>query len=643
MLSPEAVRGMTYREFRTLVAGLPRTPEVRQAQGAVRRRALGLYRERPPLPFLLYLADQEGRLVWRSAEAFAIVEPPLARQTEWYRVVRNLPGSTRALGRLVRSWRFIPPFAPAVVGVVAAVPLGLLSPATARAAVLLLLAGIAHAVTDMIVGVIRLGWSLLRSLSVGMSDDEIFGDEIRGHHWTITFCHAVHPSDADGLCADAFRRTRELRGALLPEDPAFGSECVGVRPENFTSPDVRSLLGDLPSLRPLPRAGWYMIGAKQHFERPVHEAVRPLSGIRLMSASTLLALIVSAQSVAWFERQACSTNDCGARPVTFPKALAWTVRHVFLQFPAPATLPSQALGVLALILVWVMTLCVILTLRWRIRNRRARRDLMYTAIERMAAEPTVAIVVVNETECRAVADAFVARMPGMVPRPGKAGAKAVTLLGTIGGAKVVLAQSEQGTVGAGSMPWTVDNLIKHLDPVFLVLTGVGYGLNARELDDGDQQIGDVVVATQVRAADHRKVTTRADGTQYEITRGPLPEAASDLLSHARVLAQDRSPKVHFGPLLSLNTLVNSEEERARLRGLDEEAVAGEMEAAGLYAAAAQTRRAWIVVKGISDWGIRKTDDHQALAARNAADFVADLICQIEPGAATGREGRKIAG
>jgi len=139
-----------------------------------------------------------------------------------------------------------------------------------------------------------------------------------------------------------------------------------------------------------------------------------------------------------------------------------------------------------------------------------------------------------------------------------------------------------------------------------------------------------VVATQVRAVEHRKVTTRADGSEYEITRGPRPEASSDLLSHAHVLGRRRTPRVHFGPMLSLNTLVNSPTERARLRALDEEAEAGEMEATGLYAAAAQAKRDWIIVKGISDWGVGKTDEQQGPAARHAADFVVELIARVIP-------------
>jgi nucleoside phosphorylase len=595
-----------------------------------------VYRARPPLPVLLYLADREGRLVGASADAFAVIEPPIARVAEWNKAMRDRPGRVRALGWLVRAWQFILPYAPAVIAMLVAVPLALVSREGALVAIVLVLAGVGLAVADMIVGIGRLTWSLLRSGSEGVSDGEIFGGELRGHHWTITFCHARDPGDADRLCTEGFRRASALTDACLREDPAFGSGYVAVQIESFTDIGVRDLLGSLPSLEPVPHTDWFVIGAKKQFEQPDHNAVRPLGGVRLMLIATLASLAASAQVVASFERQACPAGDCGPRPVSYPQALAWVVKHVFFQFPGPVTRQSQVLGALVMVVVPVMAACIVLILSQRIRYQRARRDLMYRVIERMVAEPTVAIVVVNRTECKAVEDAFLTRSPGLLAVPGKAGAKAVTFLGTLGGANIVLAQSEQGTIGAGSMPWTVDNLIRHLDPTFLVLTGVCYGLSSREIDGGDQMIGDIVVGTQLRAVEHRKVTTRADGSRYEITRGPRPETASDLLSHARVLGRARTPKVHFGPVLSLNTLVNSAEERARLRALDEEAVAGEMEAAGLYAAAAQAKCDWILVKGISDWGIEKTDDHQALAARHAADFVVDLIAQIGPGAGTNR-------
>ncbi|MEU4564337.1 hypothetical protein AB0F72_38645 [Actinoplanes sp. NPDC023936] len=589
---------------------------------------------------LLFLAAREGRLIG-SADAFAVIEPPIARMSEWNAAMRVLPRDVRAIAWLARAWQFILPVAPVLIAMLVAVPLVLLHRANALTALVLILAGLTVLAGDMTVSVIRLAGELIRSGSANTTDNEIIGNELRGHCWTIAFGHALEPADVDRLSAEAFRRVSALTDAMLPEDPAFGSECLGVRVQSFAGRDARDALGSLPSLQRIPRTDWFVIGARTDFKRPDHEAVRPLSIVRLMLVATTLCVLVSAQVVASLERQACSTPGCDDRQLSYPWALRWIIEYVFFQFPESVTWQAQLLGLLVMVAVPVMVICVFMATRQRLRYRRARRDLMYDAIKRMAAQPAVAILVVNEAESKAVRDAFVARSPGLVPATGKVGGKAVTQLGVLGGARIVMAQSEQGTVGAGSMPWTVDNLVKNLDPVFLVLTGVCYGLDSRELDGGKQDIGDVVVATQLRAVEHRKVTTRADGSQYEITRGPRPETSSDLLSHARVLGHARQPAVHFGPVLSLNTLVNSAEERARLRALDEEAIAGEMEATGLYAAASQVKSDWIIVKGISDWGVEKADDFQAAAARNAADIVADLIVQIAPGAERGRAGSDV--
>jgi nucleoside phosphorylase len=63
-----------------------------------------------------------------------------------------------------------------------------------------------------------------------------------------------------------------------------------------------------------------------------------------------------------------------------------------------------------------------------------------------------------------------------------------------------------------------------------------------------------------------------------------------------------------------------------LLGLAEEAIGGEMEAAGVWASADLRKRDWGVVKSICDWGDGHKGDHkeehQALAARHAAEFVA---------------------
>ena len=68
-------------------------------------------------------------------------------------------------------------------------------------------------------------------------------------------------------------------------------------------------------------------------------------------------------------------------------------------------------------------------------------------------------------------------------------------------------------------------------------------------------------------------------------------------------------------MLTGNTLVDSEQAVGRLRRDFPDAIAGEMEGAGVYEAATlDDKPDWIMVKAISDWGYRKTDGDQQLAA-----------------------------
>jgi nucleoside phosphorylase len=585
---------------------------------AVRPQTLGMRWTRPPFSLILYLADQEDRLVGRSPDAFAIIEPPIARSSEWAHLQ---PARVRRLGRLVRTWQFLMPYAPVLIALIV---IALFLRERPLPAIGVFTAGFAITIAEMLVAAGRMSWSLGRFLRTRRTDGEILGDELRSHYWTIEFCHASSRAPTDRLLIEAAERAA-LTESRLPADVAFGSGIVAVNAacgagEALSLLDSADAVGD---------TGWFVIGARERFRRPDQEAVRPLGGIRLILVTTVAFVFATAQGVVWFERQACAGAACAARPVTFPRALGWTLEHVIGRFPRPATWQSQSFGAFVMVVVPLMAACIVVALAQRRRYHLARRRVMYEAIGRMTEEPTVAILAVNEIECQAVIDAFRARNSELTRKIEQVGDHAVHRLGP----RVVLAQSEQGTVGAGSMPWTVHNLIEELEPAVLILTGICYGLDSRELDGGVQELGDLVVATQLRPMDHRKIATHLDGSRRETTRGPRPETPSGLLSHARALALGRRPTVHFGPVLSLNTLLNNPAERDRLRILAPEAIAGEMESAGLYAAAAATKHDWILIKGIADWGAGKTDTHQPAAARHAADFVADLIAQIYPGGA----------
>ena len=85
-------------------------------------------------------------------------------------------------------------------------------------------------------------------------------------------------------------------------------------------------------------------------------------------------------------------------------------------------------------------------------------------------------------------------------------------------------------------------------------------------------------------------------------------------------------KAHFGLVLSGEKLINDPHTRDVLLEAQPEAIGGEMEGAGLYAAAREAKVDWILVKAICDWADgNKNDDAQPLAAHNAAQFVKHVL------------------
>ncbi|WP_305784508.1 phosphorylase family protein [Symbioplanes lichenis] len=122
--------------------------------------------------------------------------------------------------------------------------------------------------------------------------------------------------------------------------------------------------------------------------------------------------------------------------------------------------------------------------------------------------------------------------------------------------------------------------------------------------------------------------------------GPRPALVSRL--QAAETSWSGAP-VRSGSLLSTQTLVNS---KALLDSLLREysrAFGGEMEAQGLYAAAADAGVPWAVVKAISDWGVDRDRFYEPTpAAANAAGFVAHAIglgAFDDPGTKGGPAGR----
>jgi nucleoside phosphorylase len=228
------------------------------------------------------------------------------------------------------------------------------------------------------------------------------------------------------------------------------------------------------------------------------------------------------------------------------------------------------------------------------------------------------LLVASETEQQVAIEALRATSGRDTPTPQFLAYHTVFDFGLIGGTQVLLARSAQGVTNPASMPLTAVDVIDQVHPDYAICVGIGYGLRQDE-----QHLGDVMVATQVRMLDHWKIQN-----SRTIDRGDVPSTSVTLQDRLQTAGLQSLPsKVHFGPMLSVNVLVDDERFVADLKNHYPDAIGGEMEGAGVYSASSKRRCEWIMVKGISDWGFNKDDRSRALAARNAVGFVGVALGQ----------------
>lgn len=236
----------------------------------------------------------------------------------------------------------------------------------------------------------------------------------------------------------------------------------------------------------------------------------------------------------------------------------------------------------------------------------------------------ILLISVTDVETRAVLDVF--QEQGGPAARRHLGDKTYYDLGDVAGARVWLARSEMGAGGPGGVLFTVAEAIEQLQPTALLMVGIAFGLQPTR-----QQLGDVLVARQVMDYGPQRIGTDAAGTPTVVARGDRAGAAVRLLDRCRdaVLDWAEPPQVHVGLLLSGEKLIDHAPLVRWLVQLEPEAIGGDMESAGLYAAAARRKVDWIVIKAISDWADgQKAQDQQArqrLAARNAAGFALHVL------------------
>lgn len=198
-------------------------------------------------------------------------------------------------------------------------------------------------------------------------------------------------------------------------------------------------------------------------------------------------------------------------------------------------------------------------------------------------------------------------------------------LGTIGGARVVVVQTEIGTATVGGSLATILTAIDEVRPTTIIMVGIAFGL-----DPDKQPIGHVLVSKQVHQYEMRRIGTGDDGRTEIVSRGDKATASPTVLSRLRA---SRIPPsefgVDFGLLLSGEKLIDNSDYRQELSELEPEALGGEMEGGGLYVAAHDRQVRWCIVKAVCDYadGHKREGkkERQRTAADNAARYVLNAV------------------
>lgn len=181
-----------------------------------------------------------------------------------------------------------------------------------------------------------------------------------------------------------------------------------------------------------------------------------------------------------------------------------------------------------------------------------------------------------------------------------------------------IVKCEAGSLGSAASILTLTDAITNINIDTIIFSGIAFGNYTKR--NRSQNIGDILVSKQLWNYESGKVDDNY------IPRGDKCSATPWLLDRFQNSALKwEESEIHFGIIASGEKLVNSEEFVMKLMNQEPELIGGEMEGVGLVSVAERYRKDWILIKGISDWGVGKTDTDQIDVAKKTFGYVFQTI------------------
>lgn len=181
--------------------------------------------------------------------------------------------------------------------------------------------------------------------------------------------------------------------------------------------------------------------------------------------------------------------------------------------------------------------------------------------------------------------------------------------------------------GQGSRRTTVmlNKVQKVINAQYVIAIGICYGMKEGKTKLGDVIVAEIITDTSNRRASRDETTARPDGCRcgaelsniFQQTQGyRFKSGESD--------GKDQCVAVHYGVIVSEDTLVASQAYKDNILKQIPHALGGEMEGVGLMQSATEGKYEGIMIKGIADWGNEDKEPYrkwQEFAAVAAAQYV----------------------
>lgn len=371
---------LTFRQCRDAARSVRGTEYGPAAIRRLRGERMGLSRPRPRLAVLLYLAAAQGRVVWRSPTAFAVLEPPGADPG------RVGPGRhARWARRIELGWPYLRDFGPFVL-LIAALPLALFAGRYAQLflaidGLLVALYALALVTPVCIHGLL---W-IVRWLRGPRRGGRASVDRVLDRNWSIGLLHVKNPAAVETILRDCQERAVEL---------AAGTDYAGgvlvCRDGAVTTAAARVAVAATTTAAAVPDTDEAMVVVRNPGDgppTPVPARVPAFLGLFLGACMVVLA------GQAWI---IVDQGPADGQFTAYPDVLAWLLDQAWLfgdlGTTAPAWVPARAYGVLAQLL-GLIAIGVLAKAGWlAYRAHQAAAAAGERAVERVIAEADTGLV-----------------------------------------------------------------------------------------------------------------------------------------------------------------------------------------------------------------------------------------------------------